>query len=158
EKLDQAHGSIFDAEPEALRQEVAAVVQGPQPPLTSRLMDGFGLAILQAPERENGRAVWLYFGRNTGHGHLDRLNLGLYAQNIDMLPDLGSPEYASGRPRDIAWTRNNAAHAVPTVGGTPHSGGTPHAMQERHRAGNPYPTMQRRHRMGAPSRADGAAQ
>jgi hypothetical protein len=116
-KLDDVHGSIFDADPEALRRDVAAVVEGPEPLLTSRLMDGFGLAMLQAPQREHGRALWLYFGRNTGHGHLDRLNLGLYAENLDMLPDLGYPEYASGRPRDIAWTRNNASHTVPTVDG-----------------------------------------
>lgn len=115
QKLEGIHGSNFDADPAALRADISAVIAGPEPPLGSRLMDGFGLAILQAPQREHGRALWLYFGRNTGHGHLDRLNLGLYAENIDMLPDLGYPEFASGRPRDIAWTRNNAAHTVPTV-------------------------------------------
>lgn len=115
--LEAVHGPIFDPDPESLRRDVAALIQGDSPPFASRLMDGFGLAILQAPSREHGRAVWLYFGRNTGHGHLDRLNLGLYAENIDMLPDLGYPEYASGRPRDLAWTRNNASHNVPIVDG-----------------------------------------
>jgi hypothetical protein len=117
EKRENVHGSIFETDPEALQRAVAACVQKPDPPLESRLMDGFGLAILQTPHPENGRALWLYYGRNTGHGHLDRLNLGLYAENIDMLPDLGYPEYASGRPRDLAWTRNNAAHNVPIVDG-----------------------------------------
>jgi hypothetical protein len=116
-KPEDIHGSIYEEDPEALRREILAVVQGPPPPLQCQLLDGFGLAILQTPYRENGRAVWLYFGRNTGHGHLDRLNLGLYAENVDMLPDLGYPEYASGRPRDHAWTRNNASHNVPTVDG-----------------------------------------
>lgn len=114
-RLEAIHGAIFDSDPEALRRSIEALVQGYPPPFESRLMDGFGLAILQAPYRKHGRAVWLYFGRNTGHGHLDRLNLGLYAENMDMLPDLGYPEYASGRPRDLAWTRNNAAHNVPIV-------------------------------------------
>lgn len=117
DKLDAVHGSIFESDPEALRKQVAAHVQQPLPPLESQLMDGFGLAILQTPQRQNGRALWLYYGRNTGHGHLDRLNLGLYAENLDMLPDLGYPEYASGRPRDLAWTRNNAAHTVPIIDG-----------------------------------------
>ncbi|HZT43796.1 MAG TPA: heparinase II/III family protein [Chthonomonadaceae bacterium] len=116
-RLEEIHGSIFDSDPAALRRHVDSLVHGYPPPFESRLMDGFGLAILQAPYRKHGRAVWLYFGRNTGHGHLDRLNLGLYAENIDMLPDLGYPEYASGRPRDLAWTRNNAAHNVPIVDG-----------------------------------------
>lgn len=115
--LEGVRGSIFEEDPEALRREVAAVVEGPEPPLTSRFLDGWGLAILQAPYGANGRALWLYFGRNTGHGHLDRLNLGLYAENLDMLPDFGYPEYASGRPKDLAWCRNNAAHNVPTVDG-----------------------------------------
>lgn len=115
--LDGVHGSIFEEDPEALRRAVAAVVAGPEPPLSSRFLDGWGLAILQAPQRENGRALWLYFGRNTGHGHRDRLNLGLYAENLDLLPDFGYPEYASGRPKDLAWCRNNAAHNVPTVDG-----------------------------------------
>lgn len=114
-KLDEVHGSIYEADPEALRRQVEQVVGGPQPPLTSRFLDGWGLAILQAPYREHGRALWIYFGRNTGHGHKDRLTLGLYAENIDMLPDLGYPEYASGRPKDIAWCRNNAAHNTATV-------------------------------------------
>ena len=35
-----------------------------------------------------------------------------------MLPDLGYPEYASGRPKDSAWCRNNASHNVVTVDGT----------------------------------------
>ncbi len=113
-KLDSVHGSIFDADPEKLRADVAEAAKN-APPLSSQLMDGFGLAILQTPQAQDGRALWMYFGRNTGHGHLDRLNLGLYACGIDMLPDLGYPEFASGRPRDHAWTRNNASHAVPTV-------------------------------------------
>jgi hypothetical protein len=117
DKLDAVHGSLFEADPEALRRKVAQHVQQPLPPLEGQLMDGFGLAILQTPQRQNGRALWLYYGRNTGHGHLDRLNLGLYAENLDMLPDLGYPEYASGRPRDLAWTRNNAAHTVVIIDG-----------------------------------------
>ena len=117
-KLDRVHGSIFSENPEALREEVARLVSGPEPPLESGFMDGWGLAMLQSPNRENGRALWVYYGRNTGHGHKDRLNLGLYAENIDMLPDLGYPEYASGRPKDSAWCRNNASHNVVTVDGT----------------------------------------
>ena len=115
-RTDGIHGSVFEHEPEALTARVAGIAGARQPPLRSTFLGGYGLAILQAPQREAGRAVWLYFGRNTGHGHTDRLNLGLYAHNVDMLPDLGYPEYASGRPRDLAWTRNCASHTVAIVG------------------------------------------
>lgn len=115
-KADGIHGSAFARDPEAIGQRVAAIATDRRPPLASTFLGGFGLALLQAPEREPGRAVWLQFGRNTGHGHTDRLNLGLYAHNVDMLPELGYPEYASGRPRDLAWTRNCASHTVGIVG------------------------------------------
>ncbi|KYH41530.1 MAG: heparinase [Candidatus Bathyarchaeota archaeon B26-2] len=115
-KIERIHGSIYDADPLAIRAKVEKVINEEEPPLQSGFMDGFGLVILQAPQRRWGRAVWLYFGRNTGHGHTDRLNLGLYAENIDMLPDMGYPEYASGRPRDLAWTRNCASHNVAIIG------------------------------------------
>lgn len=115
-KLETIHGSIYDRDPDALRQRVEKVASAQRPPLRSDFMGGYGLALLQAPQRDAGRAVWLQFGRNTGHGHTDRLNLGLYALNVDMLPDLGYPEYASGRPRDLAWTRNCASHTVAIIG------------------------------------------
>ncbi len=35
----------------------------------------------------------VYYGRNSGHGHKDTLNLFLYAYNVDLAPDLGTPEY-----------------------------------------------------------------
>jgi hypothetical protein len=57
----------------------------------------------------------MYYGRNTGHGHRARLDIGLYAKNLDMLPDLGYPEYASGRPMDRIWERNSIAHNVVIV-------------------------------------------
>lgn len=115
-KTDGIHGSVFEPDPEALAARIANIAAAQSPPLRSTFLGGYGLAILQAPQRDAGRAAWLYFGRNTGHGHTDRLNLGLYAHNVDMLPDLGYPEYASGRPRDLAWTRNCASHTVAIVG------------------------------------------
>jgi len=39
-------------------------------------------------------SMYIYYGRNTGHGHADNLNLGLYAYNMDLMPDIGYPEFA----------------------------------------------------------------
>ncbi|MFW6600203.1 heparinase II/III domain-containing protein [Propionibacteriaceae bacterium Y2011] len=41
------------------------------------------------------RGSWLYFGRNTGHGHRDNLNINHYAYGMDLLPDMGYPRYAN---------------------------------------------------------------
>lgn len=106
---------IFADDPQALRDDILKLANGPQPPLEPVNLNGYGLAILQTPVAEQGRALWMYYGRNTGHGHRDRLNLGLYAKNIDMLPDLGYPEYASGRPKDLIWVRNSIAHNLVIV-------------------------------------------
>ncbi len=37
--------------------------------------------------------VGIYDGMNYGHGHKDALNLFLYAFNVDLSPDMGTPEY-----------------------------------------------------------------
>ena len=108
------HGSIYDDDPEAFAHAVrAAAVRTKELPCVS--LNGYGLAIMQTPKAGNGRAMWMYYGRNTGHGHRDRLNLGLYAENLDLMPDLGYPEYASGRPKDLIWTRNSISHNVVIV-------------------------------------------
>lgn len=42
------------------------------------------------------RDIWMYYGRNHGHGHghQDTLNLGMHAFGLDLVPDLGYPEFA----------------------------------------------------------------
>ena len=124
--LQVAHGKpaavpydIFADDPPAQRDQILRIAAAPPPPLESVSLNGFGLAILQTPHADEGRALWMYYGRNTGHGHRDRLNLGLYAKNVDMLPDLGYPEYASGRPKDQIWERNAIAHNVVIVNDEP---------------------------------------
>jgi len=38
-------------------------------------------------------AVYMYYGKSTAHGHFDNLNLALYSYDVDMMPDLGYPEF-----------------------------------------------------------------
>ncbi|MBP1993790.1 heparinase II/III domain-containing protein [Paenibacillus eucommiae] len=62
------------------------------------------------------RDMWLYYGRNYGHGHADCLNLGLVAFGLDVSPDLGYPE--STFPTDThctEWIRSTVAHNTVTV-------------------------------------------
>lgn len=56
------------------------------------------------------RDVWMYFGRNTGHGHKDTLNLGLHAFGIDLAPDLGYPDVTGSDPKRMEWTENTISH------------------------------------------------
>jgi len=110
------HGDIFSADPERVGQDIQNVIDehGPlrQP---SANMTGYGFAALR--DRADGlsseamRDVWLYYGRNTGHGHRDTLNLGMIAFGLDLTPDLGYPETTS--PNDThryEWVRNTISH------------------------------------------------
>ncbi|MEA4832234.1 MAG: heparinase II/III family protein [Oscillospiraceae bacterium] len=55
-------------------------------------------------------ASYMYYGRNTGHGHADTLNIGLYAYGIDLMPDLGYPEFCDGTPHQVYWVENTVSH------------------------------------------------
>ncbi|MEW6358866.1 MAG: heparinase II/III family protein [Planctomycetota bacterium] len=116
--LDRYATDIFAEDPLALTEEIRKIGEQEAPPLECQNLNGFGLAIMQTPKADDGRAMWMYYGRNTGHGHRDRLNIGLYAENLAMLPDLGYPEYASGRPMDRIWERNSIAHNTVIVDDT----------------------------------------
>lgn len=80
---------------------------------TSTNLNGYGLAILrsgQAPADQ--RAAWMYYGARVtnSHGHSDRLNLGLYAKGLDLMPDLGYPERTGLWPERVCWTNNTVSH------------------------------------------------
>lgn len=61
------------------------------------------------------RDVWLYYGRNTGHGHNDTLNLGMHAYGLDIAPENGYPEQTGPYPSRMAWTENTSSHNTVVV-------------------------------------------
>lgn len=82
----------------------------------SRLLPGYGLALLRLGEAEHGVAAALYYGRAaTEHAHFDRLNLELFAHGRKMVPDLGYPVHAAEGREPPLWTKNTAAHATVVV-------------------------------------------
>lgn len=124
EKLDGIHGSIFDAEPEKVCEEIARVVREHGPiRFESQNLTGYGLAMLKAdePAVEQARGLWLYYGRNTGHGHRDSLNLGLYAYGAELLPDNGYPERADWSAPRLEWVDNTSSHNTVMVDQTKQS-------------------------------------
>lgn len=61
------------------------------------------------------RDLWMYYGRNTGHGHKDTLNIGLHAFGVDLSPDLGYPEFTGDHPKRHQWTSNTISHNTVVV-------------------------------------------
>ena len=106
------HTDIFDAEPEAIQKTVLDIVkQRGELQLTSENLNGYGLTAFRHGTGDEQRAAWLYYGRNGGHGHKDRLNFGMYCRGMDVLPDLGYPEYADNKwPKRAGWTTNTISH------------------------------------------------
>ena len=61
------------------------------------------------------RDLWMYYGRNTGHGHKDTLNLGVHAYGLDIAPDLGYPEETGEQPNRVEWVSNTVSHNTVVV-------------------------------------------
>ena len=109
-------GDIYEKEPDSLAEEVRGVARSESVALRSEHLGRYGQAYLQTERPENGRAVFIHYGRDKGHSHRDSLNLGLLAKNVDMMPDLGYPEYTGNWPKKIAWTANTVSHNTLLIG------------------------------------------
>ena len=112
DRVEGLHTSVFDAAPEAIQYDIREVVDSEGAlDLGSANLNGYGLATFRSGTGDARRAVWLYYGRNGGHGHKDRLNLGMFYRGMDILPDLGYPEYANADwPKNRGWTKNTISH------------------------------------------------
>jgi len=118
-KVKGIHLAVEHPAPEAVQDRILEVVRAfgePQPP-KSDLLEGYGLAILRQGEGEDRRGAWIYFGRNAhfGHCHHDQLNLGLYWRGLDLLPDLGYPDWTVGHNKSDLWVRNTISHNTVVV-------------------------------------------
>jgi len=78
----------------------------------SRLLDGYGVAILESGEGPHRRAVTLNYSSIIGHRQSDQLSIELFARGVKLLPDLGYPKTWDYRYR---WDTHNLAHNTVTV-------------------------------------------
>ncbi len=101
---------IWQADPDALAREIAAIAETVDPTLKCDHLGRYGQAYMQTARVDDGRAMWIHYGEGKGHSHHDCLSIGLYGKSVDMLPDLGYPEYTGGWPKRHAWTANTISH------------------------------------------------
>lgn len=78
----------------------------------SRLLDGYGVAILECGEWPDNRAVALNYSSTIGHRQNDQLAIWLYARGLELLPDLGYPRTWEYRQ---TWDAANLSHNTVTV-------------------------------------------
>ncbi len=119
-KLDRLRLSdaAFQIDPDALPKEIARVAKLKPFKLRCDHLGRYGLAYVQTEKPKGGRALWIHYGCRKGHSHSDCLNIGLYAKNVDMLPDLGYPEYTGPWPKRVAWTSHTVSHNTVMVNDT----------------------------------------
>lgn len=128
-KVEGLYGDIFSGNAAQTQQAIQRVIDEKGTlKLPSVNHTGYGLAALRDGTGAAMRGLWLYYGRNGGHGHLDTLNLGLHGFGVDLMPDLGYPEFADNNNRRREWTGNTVAHNTVVVDAVPqkvHVVGTP---------------------------------
>lgn len=106
-------GNEFPTVESLFQPKVPIAAVKPTPP-KSRLLDGYGMGILNNPD--DSVAVSLYYGLKGGHGHFDRLNFEFFALGQPMIPDLGYPEAMNDFVSGIyTWSKNTISHNTVTV-------------------------------------------
>ena len=127
QKTDGIHGSIFDAEPEAIKRGIEqAVEKSLRLEQGSRNLAGYGLAVLRDGDwiratnsvntLDTQRDFYIYYGRSSGHGHPDKLTLGVHSYGLDMGADLGMPEVKTTEdPHRNEFIEQTITHNTVTV-------------------------------------------
>lgn len=120
-KVDGLPHDLFAEDPAQFQANVQSVIdaEGTQPKLGSVNKQNWCLAVLRSGEGEDRRALWIDYDSGGGHGHMDGLNIGLFAKGLDLIPDFGYPPVGYGgwgAPR-ATWYRNTASHATVVVDG-----------------------------------------
>lgn len=110
-------GQLFTPYPE---KEIRAALKQPESQLvrTPRIMDDYGLAILESGQGKTSRAVYLNYFPWHGHKQRDNLAIGFSARKVDLMPDLGYPYTYEHRWQ---WDCNSMAHNTVTVDETQYS-------------------------------------
>ena len=99
---------------ESLFHKTVEFDSDPMPPLPARLLDGYGMGILNNPK--DTVSASLYYGYKGGHGHFDRMHFELFANGQPMMPDLGYPDFMNAYvPGIYTWSKNTICHNSVTV-------------------------------------------
>lgn len=119
--VNDLHESITEDNPEQIQQDIKNVIDvNGTINLKSEMMTGFGFAVLHGGAKYSSTGVdanydrqrdfWIYFGKNSGHGHKDTLNLGIDSYGLNMAPDLGYPEITGTQPNRLQWVSATLSH------------------------------------------------
>jgi len=104
-------GELWEPYPEETIRELVAAPES-SCGRRARVLDGYGVAILEAGQHPEMTSAYLNYTSLRGHRQFDNLSVGLYARGLNLLPDLGYPQTWDYRTR---WDSNSLAHNTVTV-------------------------------------------
>ena len=119
--VDGLPHDLFAEDYEKFQQSVQKIIstEGSEIRNVSVNKEDWHLALLRSGQSEQERVVWLDYDTGGRHGHLDGLNLGLFAKGLDLMPDFGYPPvHRGGWEGDFFnWYLNTASHNTVVVDG-----------------------------------------
>ncbi len=108
---------LFAGDAQAVRDGVrdALARHGPVPAAGSVDKRDWHIAVLRSPSA----IAWLKYDTGLRHGHEDGLNLGLFAQGLDLMPDFGYPPVHRGgwSGANFDWYVGTLSHNTVVVDG-----------------------------------------
>ena len=121
-KTDGLHTDIFTIRIQQrfkLQIQDAIDTYGEYPFDASDQIGGYGFSILRDgslyKDKDTQRDFWMYYGKGSGHGHPDLLNLGIHAYGLDLAPDLGYPRVMDGGDEVQNWGYTSINHNLVVV-------------------------------------------
>lgn len=112
---------LFIEDCEKVQQSVEGIIAAEGVAICNESMnkEEWHLALLRSGQRDQERVVWLDYDTGGRHGHLDGLNMGLFAKGLDLMPDFGYPPvHMGGWDGDLFhWYLNTASHNTVVVDG-----------------------------------------
>ncbi|MFA6240860.1 MAG: heparinase II/III family protein [Candidatus Hydrogenedentales bacterium] len=120
-KIEGLPFDFYGGDAEKFRGDVSEVIarEGSLLALPSVNKQQWHMAILRSGKGANERALWLDYDAGGGHGHMDGMNLGLFAHGLDVMPEFGYPPVQFGgwdSPR-ARWYTRTAAHNTVLIDG-----------------------------------------
>ncbi len=112
---------LYAEDAEAVREGVRRVIQneGTQVRLGNVDKQDWHLAILRSGQGSHRRALWMSYESGGGHGHANALNIGLFSNGLDLLPEFGYPpvQFGGWTSERAVWYTMTAAHNTVVVDG-----------------------------------------
>ena len=120
-QLTQLPHDLFAEDPEGFQAGVQAVIEehGTEIKLTSVNKSDWHIAVLRSGTGLQRRAFWIDYDSGGGHGHMDGMNLGLFAHGLDLMPDFGYPpvQFGGWEGPKFWWYVCTAGHNTVVVDG-----------------------------------------